>query len=127
MVNYVDRGAIASNGVNGSRRSCTESGVCSDGSGIQGEFDLNNFRDSVISSAFMVGLLVASPIFASLDKSINPFRLIGVGFSVRTLVAAGCGLSVGSFDAGYGSSVMSRLVGPKKAREMWFLARFYTA
>ncbi|KAF5814475.1 putative major facilitator superfamily, MFS transporter superfamily [Helianthus annuus] len=94
MVNYVDRGAIASNGVNGSPRSCTESGVCSDGSGIQGDFDLNNFRDGVISSAFMVGLLVASPIFASLAKSINPFRLIGVGLSVWTLAAAGCGLSV---------------------------------
>lgn len=61
---------------------------------------------------------------------------------------------MGSFDAGYGSSIMSRLVimchfffpsfkmycfevefktslfkqvGPKKAREMWFLSRFYTA
>ncbi|XP_072083737.1 1,4-dihydroxy-2-naphthoyl-CoA synthase, peroxisomal isoform X2 [Arachis hypogaea] len=34
---------------------------------------------------------------------------------------------VGSFDAGYGSSIMSRLVGPKKAREIWFLTRFYTA
>ncbi|XP_024959359.1 probable sphingolipid transporter spinster homolog 2 isoform X2 [Cynara cardunculus var. scolymus] len=94
MVNYVDRGAIASNGVNGSPRSCTESGVCSDGSGIQGDFDLTNFRDGVISSAFMVGLLVASPIFASLAKSINPFRLIGVGLSVWTLAAAGCGVSV---------------------------------
>uniref|UniRef100_A0A5B7BJD4 1,4-dihydroxy-2-naphthoyl-CoA synthase n=1 Tax=Davidia involucrata TaxID=16924 RepID=A0A5B7BJD4_DAVIN len=37
------------------------------------------------------------------------------------------GPKVGSFDAGYGSSIMSRLVGPKKAREMWFLARFYNA
>ncbi|XP_050204919.1 1,4-dihydroxy-2-naphthoyl-CoA synthase, peroxisomal [Mercurialis annua] len=37
------------------------------------------------------------------------------------------GPKVGSFDAGYGSSIMSRLVGPKKAREMWYLARFYTA
>lgn len=37
------------------------------------------------------------------------------------------GPKVGSFDAGYGSSIMSRLVGPKKAREMWFLSRFYTA
>ncbi|KAL5759835.1 hypothetical protein ACOSQ2_018673 [Xanthoceras sorbifolium] len=37
------------------------------------------------------------------------------------------GPKVGSFDAGYGSSIMSRLVGPKKAREMWFLTRFYTA
>ncbi|KAL8532664.1 hypothetical protein ACS0TY_009031 [Phlomoides rotata] len=37
------------------------------------------------------------------------------------------GPKVGSFDAGYGASVMSRLVGPKKAREMWFMARFYNA
>ncbi|XP_010924272.1 1,4-dihydroxy-2-naphthoyl-CoA synthase, peroxisomal [Elaeis guineensis] len=37
------------------------------------------------------------------------------------------GAKVGSFDAGYGSSIMSRLVGPKKAREMWFLSRFYNA
>lgn len=37
------------------------------------------------------------------------------------------GPKVGSFDAGYGSSIMSRLVGPKKAREMWFTARFYPA
>eukprot|EP00850_Spirogloea_muscicola_P003727 SM000015S01227 [mRNA] locus=s15:623839:631089:- [translate_table: standard] len=37
------------------------------------------------------------------------------------------GPKVGSFDAGYGCSMMARLVGQKKAREMWFLARFYTA
>ncbi|KAI7999018.1 1,4-dihydroxy-2-naphthoyl-CoA synthase, peroxisomal [Camellia lanceoleosa] len=35
-------------------------------------------------------------------------------------------LQVGSFDVGYGSSIMSRLVEPKKTCEMWFLARFYT-
>ncbi|KAI4382610.1 hypothetical protein MLD38_008552 [Melastoma candidum] len=34
---------------------------------------------------------------------------------------------VGSFDAVYGSSIMSRLIGPKKARKMWYLARFYSA
>lgn len=32
---------------------------------LRGDFDLSNFEDGVISSAFMVGLLVASPIFAS--------------------------------------------------------------
>ncbi|XP_058087706.1 1,4-dihydroxy-2-naphthoyl-CoA synthase, peroxisomal [Magnolia sinica] len=37
------------------------------------------------------------------------------------------GPKVGSFDAGYGGSIMSRLVGPKRAREMWFLSRFYNA
>ncbi|KAG5087561.1 hypothetical protein AAZX31_01G018800 [Glycine max] len=60
MLNYVDRGAIASNGVNGSLAICTDSGICRGGSGIQGFFNLNNFQDGVLSSAFMVGLLIAS-------------------------------------------------------------------
>ncbi|XP_027360749.1 probable sphingolipid transporter spinster homolog 2 isoform X3 [Abrus precatorius] len=93
MLNYVDRGAIASNGVNGSLATCTDSGICTGGSGIQGDFNLNNFQDGVLSSAFMVGLLIASPIFASLAKSHNPFRLIGVGLSVWTFAIAGCGSS----------------------------------
>jgi enoyl-CoA hydratase/carnithine racemase len=37
------------------------------------------------------------------------------------------GPKVGSFDAGYGSTHMARLVGQKKAREIWFLARLYDA
>eukprot|EP00877_Chromochloris_zofingiensis_P015125 jgi/Chrzof1/9867/Cz04g19010.t1_ECHID[v5.2] len=37
------------------------------------------------------------------------------------------GPKVGSFDAGYGSTHMARLIGQKKAREMWFLARMYSA
>lgn len=37
------------------------------------------------------------------------------------------GPKVGSFDAGYGSTHMVRLVGQKKAREIWFLARLYDA
>eukprot|EP00252_Welwitschia_mirabilis_P026970 TRINITY_DN905_c0_g1_i1.p1 TRINITY_DN905_c0_g1~~TRINITY_DN905_c0_g1_i1.p1 ORF type:complete len:365 (-),score=55.20 TRINITY_DN905_c0_g1_i1:449-1543(-) len=93
MINYIDRGAIASNGVNGKLGTCIEGGTCSGGSGIQGDFNLNNFQDGVLSSAFMVGLLVASPIFASFSKTHNPFRLIGVGLSVWTFAAAGCGCS----------------------------------
>ncbi|PWA47312.1 Major facilitator superfamily [Artemisia annua] len=68
MVNYIDLGAIVSNSVNGSLRTCTESGVFSDGSGIKGDFDWSNLKDGAISFAFMVGLLIASPIFASLAK-----------------------------------------------------------
>ncbi|KAL3614412.1 hypothetical protein CASFOL_042486 [Castilleja foliolosa] len=93
LINYIDRGAIASNGVNGSRKTCLESGVCTSGSGIQGDFNLSNFEDGVISSAFMVGLLVASPIFASSANSVNPFRLIGIGLSVWTFAVAFCGFS----------------------------------
>ncbi|KAI0560523.1 naphthoate synthase [Gracilaria domingensis] len=37
------------------------------------------------------------------------------------------GPKVGSFDGGYGSSYMARIVGQKKAREIWFLCRQYGA
>ena len=37
------------------------------------------------------------------------------------------GPKVGSFDGGYGASYLSRLVGHKKAREIWYLCRQYTA
>ncbi|KAK4271360.1 hypothetical protein QN277_020064 [Acacia crassicarpa] len=93
LLNYLDRGAIASNGVNGTRRTCHKSGACTSGTGIQGQFNLSNFEDGALSSAFMVGLLVASPVFASLAKCVNPFRLIGVGLTVWTLATTGCGLA----------------------------------
>jgi naphthoate synthase len=37
------------------------------------------------------------------------------------------GPRVGSFDGGFGATVLSRLVGPKKAKEIWFLCRQYDA
>lgn len=37
------------------------------------------------------------------------------------------GPRVGSFDAGFGSSYLARSVGQKKAREIWFLCKQYTA
>ena len=37
------------------------------------------------------------------------------------------GPKVGSFDGGYGSNYLARIVGQKKAREIWFLCRQYDA
>ncbi len=37
------------------------------------------------------------------------------------------GPKVGSFDAGYGSWLLASIVGMKKAREIWYLCRQYTA
>lgn len=37
------------------------------------------------------------------------------------------GPKVGSFDGGYGASILSELVGVKKAKEIWFLCRMYDA
>lgn len=37
------------------------------------------------------------------------------------------GPKVGSFDAGFGAAYMARIIGQKRAREMWFLCRIYDA
>lgn len=37
------------------------------------------------------------------------------------------GPRVGSFDAGYGANLLARIVGHKKAREIWYLCRQYSA
>jgi naphthoate synthase len=37
------------------------------------------------------------------------------------------GPRVGSFDGGFGAGLLASLVGPKKAKEMWFLCRQYDA
>lgn len=97
LLNYLDRGAIASNGVNGNigNSTCDSLEGCYRGTGIQGDFGLSNFEDGVLSSAFMVGLLLASPIFAHLAKTHNPFKLMGVGLFVWTFATAMCGFSIG--------------------------------
>jgi naphthoate synthase len=37
------------------------------------------------------------------------------------------GPKVGSFDGGFGAGILAELVGPKKAKEIWFLCRQYDA
>lgn len=37
------------------------------------------------------------------------------------------GPKVGSFDGGFGASYMARIIGQKRAREIWYLCRQYTA
>lgn len=44
-----------------------------------------------------------------------------------TAIFGQTGPKVGSFDAGFGASYLARIVGQKKAREIWFMCRQYTA
>ena len=37
------------------------------------------------------------------------------------------GPKVGSFDGGWGASYLARVIGQKRAREIWYLCRFYKA
>lgn len=61
--------------------------------GMQGDFVLSLFEDGVLPAAFMVGLLITSPIFAEASKYNNAFRLISLGLSIWTVAVAGCGLA----------------------------------
>ncbi|VAH34397.1 unnamed protein product [Triticum turgidum subsp. durum] len=74
MLNYVDRGVIASNGVNGSRGSCS-GGTCSSGSGIQH----NPFR--LIGVGLLVWTIATAGCGCAFDFwSITVCRmLVGVG------------------------------------------------
>lgn len=51
------------------------------------------FEDGLLPAAFLVGLLVASPIFAEGSKHFNAIRLIGSGLVVWTISVVGCALS----------------------------------
>jgi MFS family permease len=59
----------------------------------QGAFNLSNFENGLLATAFLVGLLVASPIFSEACKHFSAFRLIGIGMLAWTLAVAGCGLA----------------------------------
>jgi len=53
--------------------------------------------------------------------------LCDLTIAAENAVFAQAGPKVGSFDGGYGASYLARVVGQKKAREIWFLCRRYTA
>lgn len=50
-----------------------------------------------------------------------------LSISADTAKFGQAGPRVGSFDAGFGAAYLARAVGEKKAREIWFLCRTYTA
>jgi len=53
--------------------------------------------------------------------------LCDISIASETARFGQAGPRVGSFDAGFGSAYLARVVGEKKAREIWFLCRMYTA
>lgn len=84
-------GVIACNGVNGSPRS----EALPAGAGIQGEFALSNTQDGLLATAFLVGLLIASPLFSEAVKRVPAFTLLAIGMGIWCAATLGCGLSTG--------------------------------
>lgn len=50
-----------------------------------------------------------------------------LSIAAETAIFGQAGPKAGSFDAGFGSAYLARVVGEKKAREIWYLCRQYTA
>lgn len=115
---YLDRGAIASAGVNGSldTRTCVPVAHCelrnntcallpdspadvkcsmqgSPRHGFQGDFNLDGAQDGWLQSMFLVGLLVASPCFAFAAKSKDNIRLCGLGLVLWSTAVVCCGFT----------------------------------
>jgi len=53
--------------------------------------------------------------------------LADISIAADNAIFGQTGPKVGSFDGGYGAGYMARIVGQKKAREIWFLCRQYNA
>ena len=53
--------------------------------------------------------------------------LCDLSIAADTATFGQAGPRVGSFDAGFGSAYLARVVGEKRAREMWYLCRRYDA
>ena len=53
--------------------------------------------------------------------------LCDLSIAAETARFGQAGPKVGSFDAGFGSAYLARVVGEKQAREMWYLCRLYDA
>lgn len=56
---------------------------------------MTNTQDGFLATAFLVGLLIASPVFSESCKHYSAFRLIGIGMGTWMLATFGCGLAVG--------------------------------
>lgn len=56
-----------------------------------------------------------------------PHLICDLSIASETASFGQIGPKFGSFDAGFGSAYLARVVGQKKAREIWFLCRRYTA
>jgi MFS transporter, Spinster family, sphingosine-1-phosphate transporter len=61
----------------------------------QGDFNLTNAQDGLLASAFLVGLLVASPLFSDAAKHTSAFRLIALGTAAWVVAVVGCALAPG--------------------------------
>ena len=116
--------------VTGTGRAFCAGGDMRDG-GATGEF-AGTFWEKPTVNSFESGWEIYKPVIAA----VNGFAIGGghvlhvlcdLTIAADTAVFGQNGPRVGSFDAGFGTGYLARVVGEKRAREIWFLCRRYSA
>ena len=106
-------------------------------------FCIGGRKEGMEDSALYAGMLPTLDMYESIDKLQKPVIASVAGYAIGGghVLHVICDLSiaadnarfgqtgpkVGSFDGGLGASYLSRIVGQKKAREIWYLCRQYDA
>ena len=90
--------------------------------------EMNYWHDMVHRSIRNISKVVIAAVNGYAIGGGNVLQLIcDLSIAADSAKFGQAGPKVGSFDAGLGVSYLARVVGEKKAREIWFLCRQYTA
>jgi dihydroxynaphthoic acid synthetase len=112
----------------GDKAFCTggDQGEAAAGSGYSSEMDYWHTKTHHMIRA------ITKPVIAAVNGwAIGGGNIIQVicdlSIAADTARFGQAGPRVGSFDAGFGAALLARVVGERKAREIWFLCRTYSA
>jgi naphthoate synthase len=96
--------------------------------------DYGPTRDGILDSDYLHRLIrdVPKPVIAAVNGAAigggHVFHVLcDITIAAEHATFGQAGPRVGSFDAGFGSTYLARVVGQKRAREIWFFCRQYSA
>jgi dihydroxynaphthoic acid synthetase len=91
-------------------------------------------RDGILDADYFHSLIrdIPKPVIAAVNGAAigggHVFHVLcDVSIASETAVFGQAGPRVGSFDGGFGTNYLARIVGQKRAREIWFFCRQYSA
>ncbi|TFB77426.1 1,4-dihydroxy-2-naphthoyl-CoA synthase [Cryobacterium glaciale] len=91
-------------------------------------------RDGILDADYLHSLIrdIPKPVIAAVNGVAigggHVFHVLcDISIASETALFGQAGPRVGSFDAGYGTNYLARIIGQKRAREIWYFCRKYTA
>ena len=113
-----------------------EKAFCSGGD-VKQRAETGNYgptRDGILDSDYLHSLIrdIPKPVIAAVNGVAigggHVFHVLcDISIAAETARFGQAGPRVGSFDAGFGTTYLARIVGQKRAREIWYFCRQYSA